>query len=552
MKEKKISIYHIIPVLLSLIFIAIACYTFNRTIVMDDEGWYLFLLRDMPNGAASSQFYKLLHNFLNGNVFLLRVFNYAFELFSIFIYSFGIYLFFKRTFDLSRMHLLLLFSFTLLGFSIFTIPVCTTPYYVSLNKISTLISLGILLIGLKTNGFIKNLSFVLSGFSIGFLFFIMITNTPIYLLFIILIYSYSQHKQKDIILFIGGITLSFVCYFLTIELPVEFIQHEIMPHVTSTVSAKHNEAHGLFPMMRWAYMALKYYLFNGLLFAFMIIGYFQLKSRLSTTKNFILFLALLTSGLFFYYEDVIKGEHAYASMAPYWGLYIFFIIDQTILKNNLKHIELFLISLLFIPFLLSLGTDVDFKTRGTEYIGFLFPLLFIITEKFYSKKVLIVFMVVLMGYTVNICSMIYRNNWGGFIYAKQTLDVQNLNIDQNLKVDSMTYNNLSALKSGLLKNDTIIVSNKRLWGYAYLLGTTPISYMFRGTEENWLSQLRNHPKISKLSVFETVFAPMEEGTIEHIKKEGKYVCDTTINVSGIYRIYKLKKVANIFPKTEVQ
>ena len=95
MKDKNSSIYFIISVLLSIIFIAIAYYTFSRTIVMDDEGWYIYLLRDTPNGASPSQFHKLFHNLFNGDIFLLRVFNYLFELLSIFIYSLGIYVFFN-------------------------------------------------------------------------------------------------------------------------------------------------------------------------------------------------------------------------------------------------------------------------------------------------------------------------------------------------------------------------------------------------------------------------------------------------------------------------
>jgi hypothetical protein len=541
LKNKSLSFPFLLAVIFAIGFISLYYFSIDKGLVMDDEGWYLYLLKYQPNGIPS-QFYKLIPNIFNGSIYSLRLFNFYFDLFSILVYSIGLYSFLKGKFNLSKTHLILFFCFTSIGFSLFTIPVCTTPYYVSLNKNIALIGFGLVLMALTKKSY-SDMFLISSGFVTGFSFFVMITTTPIYLLYIILIYLYTPIglRIKNISRFLIGIILSLTYYFLFVESLSVFINDEILPHISNTISAKHNENHGLIPIVRWSAIALKYLLFNGLLASLVIIGYNRIKPLLSQKHYYSLIILLVIAALFYYHENVINGEHAFAETMPFISLFIFFIIDQCIIHKNLKYLETFLIIILFIPLFLSIGSDVDFKTRLGIYSGFMFPLLYIICAKLYSKRFMQIFMIVVAFYSVNIYSMIFRNNWGYFTYAKQTIALKELNINQNLKIDSAHFTNLKYLQTALYSGDTVLLSNKRLWGYAYLLDLKPITYTFRATEDDYLKQLKNHPNLQKIKLFETVYAPFQQGTMENLKIKGNYYCTDTVLISEIYKVYTLKK-----------
>ena len=544
LNNKSFSFPFFTTIFLAIGFLYLNYYTLNKGLVMDDEGWYLYLLKEKPSGLAT-QFYQFIPRIFHGDIYSLRLFNFCFQLVAIFIYSAGLYLFLKGKFNLSKRHVILFFSFTLIGFSLFTLPVCNTPYYVSLNRDITLIGIGITLTALKTiRANYSSILFVLGGFVSGFLFFVMITTSPIFLLYIILIYTYSASEKRmtHIGLYIMGILLCFVYYFTMIEsLPV-FFKNSILPYASNTISAKRDENHGLIPMARWLTMTLKYLLFNGFLSALIIVGYNRIKPILSSGQYYILAFLSTLAAFFFYHEHVIHGEHAFANTSPFLGLFIFFIVDQSIIHKNLKYTEVFLTSILFVPVLLSFGSDVDFKTRLGAYAGFMFPLLYIICAKLYSKRFMHVFMIVIVFYAVNIFSMISRNNWGYFNYSKQTVAVGSIGIDQHLKIDSLHFNNIKALQTVLNSHDTVILSNKRLWGYSYLLNLKPLTYQFRATEENHLRSLKKHENIQQLKLFETVYAPFDKKTIERIKQTGSFYCTDTAFVMGIYYVYTLSRM----------
>jgi hypothetical protein len=502
---------------------------------MDDEGWYLYLMRDLHSGAFPSQFHKLLNNVFYGNIYLIRVVNYFATILSIAVFCYGLYCFLKNQFELRTYDLLLMFSFCLLGFSIFSPRVCDVFYYVTLNREIALLSTGLLLLAFVNN----NKALILtSGFLIGFQFFIMITTTPIILIFILLIYVYSYTPLKYITLFIIGVLLSFIYYFSFVESLRHFFINEIVPHISDAVSTDTANSHGFLQIFRWCYMAIYFILSNGLLGALMILGLITLKNVLTNQQRYFFIFLIAITAIFYYYNEVIKGEHHVASITPFISIYLFFIINQLFIKKKHQHFTILFITILSFSFFLSIGSYVDYKTRAADYIGFIFPFIYVFSVKLYNTKYTYIIIGIITLYLANNCSMIYRENWGGFTYNKQNISLQKLNIHQNLKVDTMVYNNLKLMKSAALnEGEAVIISYKNLAGYTYLLNLnliSSLSYLPENIKEE------EYKKYNHFSLLENTYHPFTSEYIAKIKTQENYQLTDTIEL-GVFKVYKMEK-----------
>lgn len=542
----KISIINkSILVLICFTIIFMKVFLANKGLVIDDEGWFLYLLKDLPNSDSPTQFHKLFFNVFEGDIYNIRISYIIWELMSYAFFSFAFLKLHVNYFKKNENNIALfaaIFSLTLIGFSIFSLPVCNIPFYTMLNKTIYPISIGFLILSylsyLKNNQNHSYLLLSICGITLGFQPFIMITTTTSYSLFLITIFLLFNKKIKPFIYFILGILLSVTIYFITIENPITFYQNEILIHFDQYSGSSYKEKHGILPIIRWCFIAIKYLIFECFIPSLSVIALIYLKPILNKHQKWGLNLILIVGYLLFYYFYVIDGEHHFSSMNIFISLMIYTLINFFIIKKNELNLLTIFLLILILPITLSIGSDVDFKTRATDYIGLFFPIIYFFGLKDNSKGKLI-FIMILSSYLINYSSMYFRENWGYFTYSEQKYDVKNLGIKQNLFIDEMHYNNLKSFKKNLSKNDFIIMSDKRLWAYSYLLELKPISYNFKLNETYTINKI-NQSESTKIKMIETVYAPFSADFLLQIEQQTKYKV-ILIKDLGIHKIYLLIK-----------
>ena len=535
---KKIQLFSLISFgLIGFSIIIVKFLLLNKGLVIDDEAWFLLLFRDLPTGKET-QFYKLFQNVFNGDIHSIRLSYIFFELFTYTILSWGIYSYFKEKLHLKSRHFFVIVSITIIGNAIFSLPICNIPYYANLNK--TLLPLAIGLLLLTINQFNKNKKTLfllfLSGLSVGFQPFIMITTITIYPLFYYLIYYYLGKKNlKAYIIFNLGIMSSIVIYFTFIETPLHFIQEEIFPNMTAYSSSDYKEKHGFLPIIRWVFVTLKYVLFECLLLALGILAFVYLKPKLDKIQKKLVYFIIILACCIFYYFEVINGEHGYASMNLFIAIFLYLIIDQLLLKKDFLSSTPIIITILILPFLLSIGSDVDFKIRATDYIGNYFPLIFILGYV-YRERFLSLFSSIILLYFINYLSMYYRENWGHFRYVEQKYNVKDLKINQDLFLDDVNYVNIKHLNPYLKKNEKVVVSHKNLNATIYLLEVKMVSYDFKLNPNNVINRIKKSFNQDTLKLVETSYYPFEKDFLNDIEKKSNYNLNKIKSV-GIYNIY---------------
>lgn len=513
---------------------------FNKGFVFDDEAWCMFLIKDIPSGSAPTVFFKLLFNFSKGDIYNTRLYFLIFEIISYLIFSYGIYLFFKKDYQIKKNDYIFIFLITFIGFSIFSPPVCYIPNYIGLNKtlIPLIIGLNLIIYSKEFNHYSSLSIMFLSGFLSGFQPFIMITTSSVILLFLVLHYYNISKKEivKYYFTYLLGIISSFLFYFIFIESFNVFLENEIFKNINHYSKAKVNEPHGILPILRWGGITLQYLLFNILVpaLALIYISKLNFNKKLKLLFNILFFFSIV---LFSYFE-IFKGEHSFASIAPFYILYSFFLIKDIVYFRDINCKTITLIILFVIPILISLGSDVAFKTRATDYVGILFPFLYLKYMKT-SNKNKVLALILLSIYIMNYSSMFYRKNWGGFTYSQQNYHLNTLGINQNLMVDQLNFNNIKLLQQKIKKESDIVISNKRLWGYTYLLNAKPLCYNFRATNNQMITNI-NESNLDEITLFETDYAKFDTDFFKSIKLNTKYKV-SKISKLEIFTVYILKK-----------
>jgi hypothetical protein len=543
--ENKISIINkSILFLICFIIIYFKIFLINKGIVIDDEAYYLYLLKDIPN-QNPTQFHKLFFNVFNGNIFSIRITYLVWEFISYVFFSLSFLKLYLNYFNKNdnKINLFIsIFSFTLIGFSIFSLPVCNIPFYTMLNKTIYPISIGFLILSYLS--YLKNkpkqsfLLLFICGVTLGFQSFIMITTIISYSLFLITIFILFNKKIKPSIYFILGILLSICIYFTLIENPITFYKNEILIHFDQYSSSNYNEKHGLLPIIRWCFITIKYLFFECFIPSLALIALIYLKPILNKHQKWVLHLILSVGYILFYYFYVINGEHHFASMNIFISLMIYTLIHFFIIKKNELNLLTIFLLILILPVSLSIGSDVEFKTRSTDYIGLFFPIIYFFGLKD-NRKGKLIFIIILSSYLINYTSMYFRENWGYFTYSKQKYNVKKLGLQQNLLIDEIHYNNLKSFKNYLNKNDIIIISDKRLWAYSYLLELNPISYKFKLIETYTIDKI-NQSESTKIKMIETVYAPFSDDFLSQIEQRTKYKVNLLKDL-GIHKIYVLEK-----------
>ncbi len=489
-----------LPILYAVITLFAKVWQLNKGLVMSDEAYYLYLLKEMPR-LGVTQFYMYFQNIFQGNIIAVRLTALLLNLLGTFVFSYGLYSYFKDELKLIKKNFYILWSlaFVMLFGGIFSLWIC----YFTLNQFVVFVAIGLILLGLKNKiKWFATIGFILSGFFLGTLFFVMITNVPILFFATILVYFLSEKGSRitNSLLLIIGVFLSVTVYFIFFDNLFLYID-AFKETLTST--AKIEDGHGVVALKQWIEGTFLYFVktvFIGVLVMYALTIILKQKSQYSswikiiTVTLFLIFIASVQK--YNFKSDPFK----FPSTTPFFIAYLYAIlilVAETKVKLNNKNFLLFCFVFL-VPVFLSFGTDVSLELRAVMYISFYLPFIYIIL-KFTGKhwrKIYFVFVLLISIYFFHSLYLYSKDNfaWFDIVYTKQNIPVKSIGINQNIYLDETKFANLKELKNELKEGDHVIFgSDYHLWGYMYLLGVQPVSYSFYFKEEEVLTDLRKKP-----------------------------------------------------------
>lgn len=495
-KKQIFIIGYLIPIIYAIITLLLKFWQTNKGLIMSDEAWYLFLLKDQPRSIGTN-FYTYFQNIFQGNIYAIRITAIFLNLLGSTVYSLGLYLFFKNRLRLSIKEFYLIWSFASLALfgGIFLTWIC----YFTLNQLVLFLSTGLILIGIQSkNRWISGTVFLLSGLFLGTLFFIMISNIPIILLTLIWVYFMSHSRWGNISLISFGVILSVILFFLFFD---HFSQYydEITSNITDAVAG--SGKHSLTGLLDWIKKTLIYLAFNiltGAIFLYVFIVFLLNKDpRFNSSKVKMILSIILASSFFIGMRSTFISEpYGFPSTTPFLVSYGCLLLFQLIDTQSAQYKENILFIFVFsIPVFLSLGTDVRFKFRAILYIPFLIPVIYllILHRKQFVYRFYFVFLILISAYFINHVRLYFTDNHFNMNYSKQVNSLSSIHINQKIRLDQEKFDILQQIKKEIHPGDNIAIDDYSLWGYAYLLDTRPVSYDFWANEDLFMKQLKKKP-----------------------------------------------------------
>ena len=456
---------------------------------MTDEGWGAFLLRDMPQ-IGITQYYMYFKNVFQGNIFAVRLGTIFMELLGSFLFSYGLFSFFKNRLSLTLKDFFVILSFSF--FSMFGV-LSMYIYYGSMTKFVMFMAIGFILCGFSVSQpWIEKTCIIFSGLFLGTIFFIMPTNFPIIFFATLLIYFLTENQKRfhNICLLLIGVFSSILFYFVFIE-SFSVYMNGFQKAISITVNDQFDDNHGLSSIIQWCKKTILFFfkdVFTGVLVLYGI-GYLSEHYKSITAKIILLLYLIIFLIAFLKY-------YPHPTTEPFYIVFLFLFLSNCItdvLKNRKK--EFFLFTFIFItPVICSLGTDLSFELRSYPFVSLLLPVIYILIIDAYRKQIYYILFIIL-------CSLYFfhnifgynRTNWADVVYTEQTNLIQPLT-GQYLYLDAAKYQIINELKSMIHPEDYVIFNSTEFWGYAYLLETKPVSYSWRFNEEKILQEISENKK----------------------------------------------------------
>ena len=429
-------------------------YFIDKSFYFSDEAFYLFHFLSGVNKIASSNWFIIYDLFFQENLIINKVIISLLQLLGVFMFSLSFVNLFS---ELKNKHIIVLSSigslFLLLGPT-----ALIAPSYVSLNTIAILFATAFLFHSFKTKSF---LSMFLSGFCVGIIPFLMITNSPIFLLFIVLIWIYLG-RLKNILVFILG-ALSFVSfYFGFIQSPDDFSYKfsEALNYMS------YDDEHGLLNIIFWILNIIIEIspLIIFLTYYFLSKKYhFKNKSKLNLV---VLFLLLIW--VFLLLINTISSKLYIFNSILFYCLAIFLFVEARTLRLK----KLFLISfLLLTPVFLSLGTTVNFFVRSIHYFPFVFIAIVYLLQIIKKRMYYISFFILMIIASGLYFSYPFLGSWEGF---KGVESHQEFTFSKGtIYLDQKRLNKVKEIEPYISGKKNVIVSRPLLLGLLYLNEALP-------------------------------------------------------------------------------
>lgn len=451
----------------------------SHGIVMHDDAYYLFLLRDGYKGA--SLFNLLFHNIFLGDIVAVKLTNILLDVISSVFLALGIWRYVDTQISkLTFKDLLILSSLIYISTSLFCV-LLTSISYVTLTGNIYMVAIGLILLSLTQEDILKFVGCVGAGMVMGLTPFVMVTNTPLICVLLAFVCWMEATRKGAGIASIGilcGIVLTIMLFFVTC-LPFREYVALFTSLSEKTINGGLDETHSLAQILLWTYQSVtSFYLSEVLVGTLAVLGAYWLYKHNSNLKvNVFLVILLVSFCLFFYYTKIWRKGYSVATVLPF---YIFAALCMgyniyrcsALTKYNLLNILLF-----FVPFFLAIGSDQTIQFRSYCYMGFILPIIYIAIKD--RWKLMYPFLFLLLLYWCTTTVKMTKNNWGWLVYSEQTYQIKDLGLSQNLWVDVKTFSNLQSLQPYVKADDKVIISTPLQWGYIYLLDAKPVTYDYR-------------------------------------------------------------------------
>ncbi|MCX7638166.1 MAG: hypothetical protein N2044_10020 [Cyclobacteriaceae bacterium] len=460
-------------ILLSLLVGAITFWTLNRGLVFSDEAYYLMHLGPIRKPQYSSWY--LYANFLfNGDLLHLRIITYASLLLSGILVSIGL----SKYYGYSSFVLCFLSVFFLYGFYA---PVQLIPNYITFSIFIFYSSFGLVLIAKSTsNNWLISFLISIAGFLSGSLLFIFITNTPyIFLLGLLICIIFAKNLRKFVLLsYFLGLFLSFVFFFSILQNPYDFMDS----FKEASLYVALEGSHGVFRIMQWTFGLLKFFV-EKLLIPSLALSWILMPAVKFRSFYFRIF-ALLVIFLNLFYNQSTSGEILKElNISSLSAVYIV-LITLLIKYGHRFNFTEFVICIFcaIIPILGSLGTNVSFQIRGTNYLVPLGLVTYILLNKLGVSYLKVFFSAILLLVFMNYLSYLNKPGWAQYSFISQS-EYSDFSRIRNIKLDPTSINELDALKKSVPPKSNVIIDSPNLYGAAYILDWNLPYLYFRFNEE---------------------------------------------------------------------
>lgn len=451
----------------------------KNNVCFSDEGWFLCLLRDLPDGIVS-RFHLLFNNVFENDIYAIRVTCWLLRFTGCCVLALGLYsLLPSRMTGKKRV-----FSFFVVLSTLYYGQLFIANYpslnYMMLNSVAVELGLGFLFLGFSQPQR-STLWFALSGFFVSFLVPIMITNSlyiPIMLLAVVLM---SDNKMRGALSFIFGIMLFALIYFVFIESPLE-VRDFIMAESKKVIDRGANE-YGVFSYVNWFFSTITY-LTKCFIIGTMVYGCVYVFKR-RNGNSFL--LMLVVSCLLVYGWECIPPIHEFPEKLYgsffwqndlFWILLFLMMISLFVEKNALNRTETCVICLLSLaPVFLAFGSNRSLYVRQSDYAFFLGPVLAYLMMKNNNAKCKWGLIALVSLNLLLFIPEVTGRNWGGQKFFGEHTSVRTLGIDQNIKIDRRSVKELQAFMGEVPQGEEVLVDASNWWVIA-LLDYKPLSYEF--------------------------------------------------------------------------
>lgn len=501
----------------TLMILAIIIWSLSRGLVMLDEAFYLLHMEENASPIAISNWYIFAKPLYVMDLPQLRFTVFSWLLLSAFFlgYSFSSYWDFRWPAWFSG--ILAVFAHFVLA-----IPVQYVPNNVTFNILFIYSSLGFLFLALriKENKTVVWLFLMLSGFCLGFLPFVMVTNAPMIGLFLIAVFQFFRWKQPFTytIFWFLGVLLAVVSFFLVFQSPEIFIA-DFKAAMTFT---QYLGSHGLRPLIQWHLDTFLYFL--GIPLALTLVLFFWANESLNekSWSNILIrslgVILLLTLLVF----DLTSRKGVFSSSLFYILIFATsLILMAKKVKWDSKYLSLILLAM--VPYFATLGTDVPFQVRTSAYFAVLLLLVIAVLQIVATKKISLLFLCLLGIVFFNFLSYPFREGWARYKLVAQTEKYTLPNGKGHIQISPKVFENTIAISPYLSGKSQVVISHPNLWGYLYLSGGQALNLHFMPNEAyiRYLIQEKSIA-VNALTLVEGKLIPFSDHFKSDILSQGKY------------------------------
>lgn len=513
---------------MTIVLLGIVFWSLDKGIVMLDEAFYLLHFQEGAHPLATSNWLQLASPFYTGDLYSLRISVFLAMSISAFLLGFTLSKYFKLGWPPAFTGVLAVFYQFVLA-----MPVQYVPNNATLNLFLINISLIFFFSAFLSNpSKLPYFSYLfLSGLSLGFVPFAMITNLPLLGLFAAIIFL-TSHKKQTILSFFcwfAGLLAAVFIYFVFLQDWDEYIRN----FKEAVEFAGFMTSHGVKPLLKWHYQLVIH--FTGVPLVVAILNVIIAKNPFKDSLSKIIILVLTGSCVLFLVGGELFSPFGIFTTTVFYSMLLSLIWMAKEHFVPWKREYWFLVFLLLIPYSASLGTDVPFQVRSISYFPFTFVLMLILIKKTESRYFQLFLASLSCVLFLNFLTYPFRDGWARFKLIEQTHAYELPHGQGSIKLDKVTMNALQSLEPYINANNQVLISSVNQWGLVYLLGSqVPVlNFWPNETYTTYFLEKNNTDKMN-LILLEGKYNPFSE----NFKKEFFEGKEMQTIKTGEFTLYK--------------